>query len=156
MTSVALALCLARTLGTGSPSRKGRSMKNGGFFGFGDHAAAEASIANVANGCDFTSSSVLSASTFFIVSTIAGVAGAARLHATGTQRVNARKDIRAFHPQAHRSISAHRVSGKPATCRAAQRAVMRVNVRDQLFGDESLPVADRDRVRIHTAFEPGE
>src|SRR5262244_1366883 len=72
MTSVALALCLARTLGTGSPSRKGRSMKNGGFFGFGDQAAAEASIARAKNGCVFTSSSVLSASIFFIISFIAG------------------------------------------------------------------------------------
>src|SRR6266536_4376993 len=70
----AFAAHFATISGWDSPALVGRSRYRGGFFGFGDHAAAEASCARAKN-CSFAESSgVFTASRAFSISGLAGPA----------------------------------------------------------------------------------
>src|SRR5438093_13080098 len=59
-------------------------------------------------------------------------------HATRAERVDARKDVRMFHPDAERAVAAHRVPGEAATHAVRNRSVVCIDVRDQLAGKEIL------------------
>src|SRR5579862_8089764 len=73
--SGALAAHFARTSGCGAPSFVARSRYSGGFFGLGDHAAAEASVARAKNGRLAESAGVFTASRLFASSGFKGGRG---------------------------------------------------------------------------------
>src|SRR4051794_37658398 len=75
--SGAFAAHFASTSGCTAPSLLGRSRYSGGFFGLGDHAAAEASWARNPNESFAESSAVLTAARAFSFSALTGPAARA-------------------------------------------------------------------------------
>src|SRR4051812_36714239 len=75
--SGALAAHLAMTSCWTTPSFVGKSRYSGGFFGFGDHADADASCARGKNGSFAESSGVFTAARVFSMSGFTGRAGGA-------------------------------------------------------------------------------
>jgi hypothetical protein len=56
-----------------------------------------------------------------------------------------------FHADPHRSISAHRMSGKPSRAAIRNRAIVSIDIGDQVLCDICLPIACRGRIRKHAA-----
>src|SRR5690349_21193939 len=78
--SGAFAAHFANISGFASPSFIGRSKYSGGFFGFGDHAAAVASVARAMKGKPAESAGVFTASKALINSGFVGAGRADRQH----------------------------------------------------------------------------
>src|SRR5208337_1655180 len=79
-TNGAFAVHLASTSCCGAPSFVGTSRYSGGFFGLGDHAAAEASWARAKNARLAESAGVFTASTAFASAGLGGPPIGARQH----------------------------------------------------------------------------
>ena len=56
-----------------------------------------------------------------------------------------------FHADPHRSISAHRMSGEPSRAAIRNRAIVSVDIGDQVLRDVCLPIACGGRIRKHAA-----
>src|SRR5580765_6157445 len=103
--SGALAVHFARTAGSLSPS--GKSRKSGGFFGFGDHAAADASCARSPNGSFAESAAVFTAQCLLVCGVVAATAGgSAGRQAAWAHDVQAAEHIRVLHADAAGAIAA--------------------------------------------------
>ena len=57
-----------------------------------------------------------------------------------------------FMPIRTRAVAAHRVTGQTAAHAVGDRAVMAIDVGDEILRDEALPIARGHRVRIHAAL----
>ena len=149
--SGAFAAHFARTAGSLSP--RGRSRNSGGFFGFGDHAAADASCARSPNGSLAESAAVLTAAS---ASSFAGLlprppAAAARRQAAWAHDVQTAEHVRVLHADPAGAVAAHGVADEPAALPAGDRPVVRVDIRHHVVRDVVLEIAGRHRTGVHRA-----
>src|ERR1035441_6065786 len=82
-------------------------------------------------------------------------AGGPRRQAAGAHDVETAEHIRMLHADACRAIASHRVTDQAAACSIWNRAVMSVDVLDNIVSDELLEVSGSDRTRIHGTVVQG-
>ena len=126
----------------------GRSRYSGGFFGSGTRPRPSPAWPARRNPdwrnppAFFTASRALSTS---------GFGRGPRRQAAGTHDVEAPEHVGMLHADTCRAVASHGVANQAAAGSLGNRAVMSVDICDNIVRDEALKVSGRNRTRIHGA-----
>src|ERR1700686_5093436 len=77
------------------------------------------------------------------------------IHAVGTHCIHAGIHLRVFHRQAYGTVSAHGMSGEAPAVASRERAVVTVDIRDELASDKGFPIAGGDRAAVEAPSVTG-